>query len=327
MNWKTLLLLPLLTISAFTYADRRTNAALNPERNVLAQMAVQAQALQASITDATAGFHTLRDLVESGQVKKAEALAEELAPIIPKMRRQWRTFEQTYDRAIGEGMRLNRQVYTSFLQEHPAVENLIAMKINNRFDHGSPIEQLVLVWQSLIYGQKVEETPQNLKARGDLHGVTLEEGDYLLIFFVNGGFLRGVLEGWTRNQDLVVREYMPLAFVRLQKTQGFYRVLKLEEIRNIARLEVFKSKPRSVKVTPVDRLGNYSAGALNQESLISTTRIDLRPDDQTLLTAVRRKRLDSLNLSAEVHEFKPWEEKSPNYPPVYFLTCGSELAP
>ena len=311
------------------HAERRYSELVRAEQETLAKMNEAMTRYEQAIQVLDETFAAMRNHFERKRYSNAEDLAPQAQDQITRARRSWAVIERLYKRAVSNEYKLNRLSHVDYLNANPSLQIYLAMKINNRFDHGSPLSLLIKTWRGLALGKKHEEMPQTLKLSDSITKLELKQSDSVLLFLTNGGLIRGAIEGWTRNGDLILREVMPIGFVRFQKQLGHYRRILPEEWHMISAVEVYRRRYTPSSGLPplpiLDREGNYGP-SVTADVFERPERLYLRPSDEELLRAARTKSLETLRHLPEIQTFKYGEKKRPTYPGVLLFSCEGDLS-
>jgi hypothetical protein len=266
----------------------------------------------------------LRSRALNHRIKDGERLAEEVAPAIQEAAKQWIELESTHDRAIGAGHELHRQNLLNQMGLDREFMVYMTFKKNGRRGGGVPIELLLKSWRGLSAGTKTDVLPRSVRRTGKIANVRVNTTDSLLIMMVNGGLIRGRIEGFDGDK-VILREILPLPLGRYQREHGYYRVLDLNES---ARVEVIR-KPASVRLQEVPQStinteGDYNRGFVWKDHV---TRVDFQPDDVELFQMAREERLNEADHKPIVENVNLDQEVHPKYSGLFFMDCEALLQP
>jgi len=270
---------------------------------------------------------TVRELYESNQFDEAKRTADQVTSQIQKGRQLLNKVNVEFNRANDLG--LNLFAAYSILNKYPELSAYLAMQRNIRFGNGSSFEHLVRTWRGLEFGRKSWKIPTRRKSTMNIAGAWLNKDSSLIIILNNGGLVRGVIEGWTLNDDLILNEVLPMAFSKLQKSDGHLRIIPVADLTKIARLEVFLyADPLTefgIRPGVTDRMGKYGDSVLSK-NIKRVERVDLRQDDMELLEAARTQKLGALPRETSVTEIHPDPLQEPKYARVFYFDCEAQLS-
>lgn len=297
----------------------RPSPTIGDEYEMLEQISLQFETLREQIAAADDALVSLRKLANSGSATAKDSRAAKA--LMRSSRLQWSAIERTYDEARLSGLYLRRPSVIKNLDLAPDLMAYLAFKHHVRFGTGTPLSFLLMSWRGLGVGDKFFTLPPDqIRTEIKIAGVQIDSTDGLLFMTINGGVIRGRLAG-IDGENIILREVLSPPLTRLQVTGGMFRRFTLEKI---ARMEVIRL-PERYTPQPVPQPAIDSRGSYSDYYAKNVVRIDLQPDDLTLVDWVDEGRKTGYQYRPKVNVVTAKSAVRPDYVGVYFADCAALL--
>jgi hypothetical protein len=253
--------------------------------------------------------------------ENSSLLTQDAAAALALALRAWRQLDAEAERTQ-QIVRLTRTNLTTGLGLSKAAATYLVIK-NHARDNPDFLRYLMASWLGSRYGEQVTAPPTQLRPRIKQGEIPFEAGTLVHLTMKNGGFVRGKIEGWTRDETLVLREVLPVALKR--ERHGLYRILNPNEISRIESIGI----PLHINLVP-----GTAVATLNNEGNYNPTysrpgqveRIHLALDDAELLSlALSDQFLRIRDFHSKMEPADLEQEKRPKYGGPIFDNCEYQL--
>jgi hypothetical protein len=314
-----LLVFFLLSFSFFSNAD------IDKETQIIRQLQAEMQDFRMQLQRTDRLFAELRE--PRLTAKEKDDTLNGLFAATSRASLHWRGMQRILEKARAETVDLHRQGLLHRVPVDSDVQALLAFDKNNQIGYGSPLPLLIKAWRGLSYGQKVELLPPKLRTTELFPTATgflkIKLGDSVIAMMPNGGLIRGEVQGWRRDGQIVIRELLPSALKKFNRRQGVYRIFDLMKASRFELMNIPSGPATSLSPASLIDLEGYYARHFVRVGHIF--RVELQPTDVELMRAAQHGQ--SIGLTAPFSmPVNIRNEHAPKFAEVFFENCESSLS-